>query len=98
MRCDCQPWGRQVDSGRQEVDSRQVDSGLTGVDSVVDRVDRVDRVDSQGSSLVNLLAVTKSCAVTGRYTIDNVKNCMANPNFCRDLYLKPLLKLGLVTN
>ena len=45
----------------------------------------------------------KKLDVTGRYTIsrytvDNVKNCMANPNFCRDLYLKPLLNLGLVTN
>ena len=46
-----------VDSGRQRstavvpVDSREVDSGSTAVDSVVDRVDRVDRVDSQGSEV-----------------------------------------------
>ena len=46
----CQPWGRQVDSGRQEVDSGEVDSAVDRVDSTVDRVDRVDRVDSQGST------------------------------------------------
>ena len=51
-----------VDSGRQRstaVDSREVDSGSTAVDSVVDRVDRVDRVDSQGSVFKACLSLPK---------------------------------------
>ena len=44
-------WSTVVASGRQRVDRRMVDRGLTEVDSAVDRVDRVDRVDSQGSSV-----------------------------------------------
>ena len=57
----CQPWGRQVDSGRQEVDSGEVDSAVDRVDIAVDRVDRVDRGDSQGSISAALSPMLAYC-------------------------------------
>ena len=69
-------WSTVVDSGRQWVDRRMVDRGLTVVDSAVDRVDRVDRVDSQSSNskLYGVLTLLYTSIVGSPPTADDASS------------------------